>query len=71
MNSIVDKGGFCGENAVASSKNNACASEMVFSDEILEGLKVVGLQMIVVGLRLNERFSESFVRPRPCLLNCV
>ena len=51
MNSIVDKGGFCGENAVASSKNNAGTSELVFGDEILEGLKVVGLQMILIGLR--------------------
>ena len=46
MNSIVDKGGFCGENAVASSKNNACASEVIFGDEIHQGLKVEGMQMI-------------------------
>ena len=39
------------ENAVASSKNNAGTSELVYSDEILEVFKVVGLQMIVVGLR--------------------
>ena len=57
MNSIVDKGGFCGENAVASSKNNACASELVFGDEILNGLKVEGLQMILIGLKRNDGFS--------------
>ena len=51
MTSITDQGGFCGENAVASSKNNAGASELVFGDEILDGLKVVGLQMILIGLR--------------------
>ena len=41
----------CGENAVASSKNNAGASELVFGDEILDGLKVEGLQMILIGLK--------------------
>ena len=51
INSIADKVGFCGENAVASSKNNAGASELVFGDEILDGLKVVRLQMILIGLR--------------------
>ena len=45
------KSEFSDENAVASSKNNAGASELVFGDEILDGLKVVGLQMILIGLR--------------------
>ena len=60
----------CVENAVASSKNNAGTSELLFGDEILQGLKVVGLQMILIGLRWNDGFSESFVRPHPYLLNC-
>ena len=38
-------------NAVASSKNNAGTSYLVFGREILDGLKVVGLQMILIGLR--------------------
>ena len=58
---------FAAENAVASSKNNAGTSELVFGDEILECLKVVGFQMIFVGLRLNKVVGKSFVRPRPCL----
>ena len=39
------------ENAVASSKNNAGTSELVCGYEILKVVKVVGLQMIVVGIR--------------------
>ena len=67
MNSIADKGGFSGENAVASSKNNAGTSDMVFGDEILKCLKVVELQMILVELIRNGGIGESFVRPRPFL----
>ncbi len=36
------------ENAVASSKNKADTSELVYGDENLKVVKVVGLQMIVV-----------------------
>ena len=51
MNSIADKGGFSGENAVASSKNNAGTSYLVFGREILKSNKVVGLQMILNHFR--------------------
>ncbi|WP_157504998.1 hypothetical protein [Flavobacterium tegetincola] len=42
----------CGvENAVATSKNNAGASYLVFGREILKSHKVVGLQMILNDFR--------------------
>ncbi|WP_157504994.1 hypothetical protein [Flavobacterium tegetincola] len=39
------------ENAVASSKNHARTSEVVFGVEKLKVVKVVGLQMIGGGIR--------------------
>ena len=48
---LLDEKDVSAENAVASSKNNAGTSELVFGDEILKVFKVVGLQMIVVGIR--------------------
>ena len=48
---LLDEKDVSAENAVASSKNNAATSELVYGDEILKVVKVVGLQMIVVGTR--------------------
>ena len=46
-------------------------SELVLGDEILDGLKVVGLQMILIGWGVDAGWCESFARPRPCLRDCV
>ncbi len=48
---LLDEKDVSAENAVASSKSNTSTSELVFGDEVLEVVKVVGLQMIVIGLR--------------------
>ena len=46
-------------------------SELVLGDEILDGLKVVGLQIILIGRGGDAGWGELFARPHPCLRDFV